>query len=233
MFKENPHSSLFYVCINERKRSNSEGTTEVCEIDSERNSEAVNQNSKTSCSEPKDSESEIEKSKNLNTLKLINSNIQILKHPKPMISNQNKTLEKIKSNQRLEIHSKSCIDYQSNPKAQKQWTKKTIFQRPNFQRKFYTSPHSFTKIQARTKNFRTNQHGPRREWVPKCEILYHSDLSCRKESFSTDKWKQVISKGRKAYVPKHYFTSDYAELKKDNDYWNEYHIECGDYYYND
>ena len=149
-----------------------------------------------------------------------------------MINNQHKTLVS-KTNPRLEKQPRSYSDYQSKPRFQNQWTKRVNFQRPNFQRKFFNSPQSFSQRQGRTRGYRTNQTGPRKQWVPKCRIVYYSDFHCRKNHFKSDEWRQVISCGRKAYVPKHYFTSKAAEVEKANVYWRELHNECEGYYYND
>ncbi len=243
--KQNPYISvnnipdnLYSTFVPEKNKgkamivSDSEGISGVCKTSSEGTSEAVLQNLKESNSEPERSESETIKSKTLKTLGLRSSSNQTLKQTKLMINNQHKTLVS-KTNPRLGKQSKSYSDYQSKPRFQNQWTKRVNFQRPNFQRKFFNSPQSFSQRQRRTKGYRTNQTGPRQQWVPRCKIVFYSDFHCRKNHFKPDEWKQVISYGRKAYVPKHYFTSRAVEVDKANDYWRELHNECRGYYYND
>src|ERR1044072_974698 len=51
---------------------------------------------------------------------------------------------------------------------------------------------------------KTNKKGPRK-WVPKNKIIYFADIinsSIRTSSMTSDQWRLVTQKGRRAYIPR-------------------------------
>ncbi|PNX82437.1 serine/threonine protein kinase SRPK1 [Trifolium pratense] len=98
-------------------------------------------------------------------------------------------------------------------------------------------PESDSEVADEGKYFRTNKTEPRSKWVPKTEIIYHSDLTSRKGYILPKMWKQVRCKGRKAYVLDIWLTSPQEYNKnlreEEDDYWDEYTINCKEFYRND
>ncbi|PNX60206.1 hypothetical protein L195_g051808 [Trifolium pratense] len=85
------------------------------------------------------------------------------------------------------------------------------------------------------KHLSTNKSGPRSKWVPKTEIMYHSDLPSRKGYVLPKMWKQVRCKGRKAYVLDIRHTSlqvcSQNLREEEDDYWDDFIINCDEEFY--
>ncbi|CAJ2642247.1 unnamed protein product [Trifolium pratense] len=98
-------------------------------------------------------------------------------------------------------------------KQSRSWNNNKSQTKKKFQKGYYSKSRSFSNTQQHSKHLWTNKRGPRR-WVPKAEIMYHSDLPTRKGYVLPRAWKQVQCKGRRAYVLDKWLTG----LRKNNVY---------------
>ncbi|MCH92043.1 serine/threonine protein kinase SRPK1, partial [Trifolium medium] len=67
-----------------------------------------------------------------------------------------------------------------NNKQSKLWVKNSYQSKQYFQKRNYSNPRGAPKVYQRNNVFKTNQIGPIGKWVPKSEIVYHSDLHAMK-----------------------------------------------------
>ena len=120
-----------------------------------------------------------------------------------------------------------------NHKQSKSWNNNR-FQEKRFQKGYYSKPRSFSNTRQHSKHVWTNKRGPRR-WVPKAEIMYHSDLPTRKGYVLPRVWKQVLCKGRRAYVLDTWLTSSQVNNQnldnEEEEYWDDFIINLDEEFY--